>query len=218
MDISIEEDFCCWCPKTLRNVIHNFFPFHSNLWLNCFHFIYWLWIYRFTRFHSLFWNNVQMGWRKLIHSNIVEKRPEQRGRERNCGMDKKEKPSFDHKRQYSTVAISNMHSEVAGTVQLNECCGQTMKGLNSTTFSSAMPQHNQNPFRWCQSANLFFGRIPFFTSNPDEFHQCYYLSMLASVALILYTLMDKNPFHYFYNSIFTYLLNTHCNRDFSNLL
>lgn len=63
-----------------------------------------------------------------------------------------------------------MHSKAAGTVQLNECCGQNMKGLNTATFSSDMSQQNQNPFRWCQKQ--FVLRITFFTSNPNGFQLC----------------------------------------------
>lgn len=79
------------------------------------------------------------------------------------------------KDSYSTVGISNMHSKTAGTVQLNECCGQNMKGLNAATFSSDIPQQNQNPFKWCQNVRSnFFWRITFFTSNPNGFQQCCY--------------------------------------------
>lgn len=55
--------------------------------------------------------------------------------ERNCKCKtKKNCPLFcQHERWYSTLGISNIHSKAdAGTVQLNECCGQYMKGLNTT--------------------------------------------------------------------------------------
>lgn len=73
----------------------------------------------------------------------------------------------------SSVGISNMHSKAAGTVQLNECCGQNMKGLNAATFSSDIPQQNQNPFKWCQNVRSnFFGENYIFHIKPSGFQQC----------------------------------------------
>lgn len=73
-------------------------------------------------------------------------RHEQKGREIAWNLRTKKRCLLfcEHKRHYCTVGISNMHSKAAGTVQLNECCGQNMKGLNTATFSSDMSQQNQN--------------------------------------------------------------------------
>lgn len=91
----------------------------------------------------------------------------------------------EHKRWYSSVGILNVHSKAA---DVEECCGQNMKALTTATFSSDTTQRKLNAFRQCQNVRIIF---LFLHIKPNSLQQYHYLS----VALILQTQRDENPFY-----------------------